>query len=171
MAFLFLVFFLATAGNGPDASVWIALIAVIGSIAALLTPLYSNRQRRQEKIEDWRRQDEIAKRQDSKLDSINTLVDGHMTASMQATLIEMTTALALMKEVVDLKKSAKKKVSPESLAVIHHMEEKIATLSKDLAKREADAREAGLQIKTAASEAQSKIDETAKEAKSIVVNS
>lgn len=157
--------FMAAAINGRvDPSVWIALIAVIGSIAALLTPLYSSRQRRKEKIEDWRRQDEITKRQDSKLDSINTLVDGHMTASMQATLIEMTTALALMKEVVDLKKTARKKVSPESLAVIHHMEEKIATLSKDLAKREADAKEAGLHITTAAAEAQSKIDETAKKA-------
>lgn len=157
---------MAAAINGRvDPSVWIALIAVIGSIAALLTPLYSSRQRRKEKIEDWRRQDEITKRQDSKLDSINTLVDGHMTASMQATLIEMTTALALMKEVVDLKKTARKKVSPESLAVIHHMEEKIATLSKDLAKREADAKEAGLHITTAAAEAQLKIDQGTTETK------
>lgn len=154
--------FAAVSNGRVDPSVWIAAIAFLTSLAAVAAPLYSARQRRLEKIEDWKRQDEVAKRVDSKLDSINTLVDGHMTASMQATLIEMTTALALMREVIDLKKATKKKVSLESLAVIKHMEEKIATLTKDLAKRVADSKEAELHITTAAAEVQLKIDEAAK---------
>lgn len=98
------------------------VVAVIGPVILVFANGY---QRRKERKEDWRRQDEVAKRVaqvaraakpiPGQLKSIHALVNSNMTAQMEANL-------SLMKEVMGLKESAGKNIDKASKTRIRNME-------------------------------------------------
>jgi len=120
-------------------------------------------QRRLEKVEDYRRQDEVsdkvdaaakqaataasllvesnkkvadtAKSQGAKLDQIHVLVNSNMTASMQGELDAYKSNLVLLEEISSLRKAAGQDPSPTTMAVIESTKKKIAELDAQLADR------------------------------------
>lgn len=160
-------------------NVVIALIAAFGAgTVGLAGQLLLGRQaaklRREEKQEDWARQDKVAEqaeraaallleRQDAvaaqaaeaasllldanervaetaavtngKLDVIHTLVNSNMTAAMQAELDATVRELAMMHEVIDMKRAAGAEPSVAALAAVEATATKIDELQVTLADR------------------------------------
>jgi hypothetical protein len=70
-----------------------------------------------------------------KLDVIRGLVDGAMTAALQSELDALLTSLAMMREVMDLKKSGGHDPTPQAITALHATEAKIAELRVTIADR------------------------------------
>jgi hypothetical protein len=71
----------------------------------------------------------------SKLDVIHGLVNSNMSAAMQSELDALTTSLAMMNEVVDLKRSSGSEPTAEAVISIQDTEAKIAELRATIADR------------------------------------
>ena len=78
---------------------------------------------------------ETARVQGDKLDEIHVLVNSNLTASMESELVAHKAALALMKEMVDIKESSGKKPSRDLLSGIAVSEKKVSELSAKLSDR------------------------------------
>ncbi len=143
----------------------VAVPAVFASsVVPLLTLWMTSRNKRIERSEDWARQDEVAKRlsaqqkltdirvdeqsqmlksakaeralTDDKIDSIHFLVNSNMTAAMQAELDATRREVALMFEVIELKKASGKQPTAEVLAAITATKNRIAELQASLVDRQ-----------------------------------
>lgn len=156
-----------------DAASIISLI-VIGAVAvftSITAPLIlahrTERMHREDKLEEYRRQDEVARKAaqaaadlvasqkqiadqaaeaatlllaanervaatarvtNSKLDTIHGLVNSSMTAAMHSELDALVTSLALMHEVMDMKRTAKSEPTAEALLAVRTTEAKISEL-------------------------------------------
>jgi hypothetical protein len=88
-----------------------------------------------------------------KLDVIHTLVNSNLTTEMQGRLEEMEARLALMREVVDLKRAAGKKPTVAVNAAIKATEAGIAGLQTELAERLQQNKVAEKQMKASPSSA------------------
>ena len=116
---------------------WIAIVSMI--LAPVMLSYLTNRQRRAEKREDWKRQDEVARRLEiaqkdntHRLDEIHTLVNSDMTAARQSELNQTRLTLATMRKVVAISKTPP---SPEDLAAIESTESRILELETIIADR------------------------------------
>lgn len=136
---------------------WVAAIVAIGTVfSPLLLSWLTGRQRRAEKKQDWKRQDEVAEQAakaaalllaqnkvvaaaagiiNEKLDTIHTLVNSQMTAALQSESDAITRELAMMKEVIALKRASGQEPSQGALEAIVATEAKIAELRAVLADR------------------------------------
>lgn len=141
----------------PSDIVTLALIAAIPTFTTPLVMAVVNHQiARQQKQEDYARQDVVAakaaeaaelllasnekvakaaKVTDEKLDVIHTLVNSNMTAAMKSELDAITRELAMMQEVVELKRTAGKEPSTAALSSIESTKDKIKELQVEVAKR------------------------------------
>jgi len=145
-------------------NVWLALIVAIPAmLSPVIMSWLTNRQMRLGKAEDYARQDAVAAKVDAaaakaaeaaklllaanervaattvitngKLDVIHTLVNSSLTTAVQDSLDARRISLALMLEIVELKKVAGKQPTRESLAAISSVKAKIAELETLLADR------------------------------------
>jgi hypothetical protein len=66
---------------------------------------------------------------------IHTLVNSNMTAAMQAELDATIRELAMMQEVIDIKRSVGQEPSPASLAALQRTEERVGELRATLQDR------------------------------------
>lgn len=161
--------------NGFYIAIVAALSAALTStIAPILLAVIAYRQRRQEKFDEYTRQDQVAarvedaarkllQRQDevaakaaeaaklllannervaadaekanAKLDVIHTLVNSNMTAALQSEMDATTRELAMMREVVELKRAAGSDPTTEVLAAIEATKMKLGELAATLADR------------------------------------
>ncbi len=138
--------------------IWLALIvAMTTAVTTTITPvsmaLITARTARRDKLEDYARQDAVAAKAaeaaklliaanvrveasargtSDKLDAIHSLVNSNMTAAMQAELDATVRELAMMREVIELKRTAGKEPSPESLAAKEMTKTRIAELTAAL---------------------------------------
>jgi hypothetical protein len=141
------------------------LIVAFGVVVGpLLLAYLTGRQRRTEKIEDYKRQDAVAaqaaeaarlllasNRQaaavaqmtNTKLDVIHTLVNSTLTAAIEAQLDATVQQLAMMRQVVALAGNGEMGPSDESLAAV---ESKIAELRVSLSDRMEQTRVAEAQM-------------------------
>lgn len=141
--------------------IWLALTVAIpaiitGAVAPLATVLIANRGRRKDKEQDWARQDAVAAQAaeaaklllaanervaataeaaNAKLDVIHTLVNSNLTAAMQAELDATVRELAMMNEVIDLKRANGHEPSVNTLATVKATELRISELKATLADR------------------------------------
>ncbi len=134
-----------------------------GTLAPIAIAVVQYRINRAERIENNTRQDTIANRAsevairaeetaklllaanervasdtratNSKLDVIHTLVNSNMTAALQAELDATVRELAMMNEVVELKKVAGHKPGPETLLAINSTAARISELKSTIADR------------------------------------
>ena len=149
-----------------DTAQWIAL-AVAAS--AILTGPFSTaivayviyRIRRAEKVEDDARQDAIATKTDEvarrlkrstastngKLDVIHALVNSSLTTSMRSEYDAVRREMAMMIEVIGLKKASGLEPSVEVLAEVEATKTKAAELSSRLTERDAQQSKVDAQIK------------------------
>jgi hypothetical protein len=131
-------------------AVVVALIVLFGTVTSPLFLSYlNNRQRRDERREDYARQDAVAEQAaeaarlllesnkrvaatavitNGKLDVIHTLVNSNMTAAMQAELDRTQEVLVMLREVIALNEAAGRAASPETLARIDATERKVGEL-------------------------------------------
>lgn len=152
-------------------TVLIALIVFTGSvIGPLLLALLTGRQRRKEKEQDYKRQDEVARRVEKvakkaataagrvstvattlvasnsetnkKLDVIHTLVNSNMTKAMQGELDANIVTLASLKELIELKKAAGKEPTKEALSAIETVEKNIHELKLSMTDRAKQSKKA-----------------------------
>lgn len=146
-------------------SVWLALITAV--VAPTILAVIQQWFKRQDKKQDWDRQDEVARqakeaadkvaakveevavkadavaldlkgtndRVIGKLDVIHTLVNSNMTAAMQAEFDATTRELAMMHEVVELKKVQGHEPSVKTLAAIDSTNSRLSELGTALADR------------------------------------
>jgi hypothetical protein len=117
-------------------------VALIVGVFGFLGPYLLKRQ-------DWKRQDDVAKRvaeaavllvesgktTNTKLDEIHTLVNSNMTESMQAELAATVRELATLQEVVHLKESTGQSPSDDTRVAIQVAKGRIAELRAVLADR------------------------------------
>ncbi len=130
--------------------IWLALIvAVPATLSPLAMAWFTARTKREEREQDWARQDIVAARllvsnkqvaentriTNGKLDVIHMLVNSNMTAAMQNEHDAVIRELAMMREVIDLKRAAGQEPSIEVLAAIEATEAKIAELKIVLSER------------------------------------
>jgi hypothetical protein len=138
------------------------IVTAIGSpaVLAILSSYLTNRARRKEKVEDWKRQDEVADRvkeaatlvqevaktaaetttdTNGKLDElkkgqkqIHTLVNSNLTASMRRELDATVRELAGMNELVAVKRKLGDEPSEATLTTIKVTEETIRELTATL---------------------------------------
>lgn len=153
-------------------NVWIAVITAL--VAPSLLAVFQQYFRRQEKQQDWDRQDKVAEQAaqaaqlllerqtisarkvdeaasllkennkavavtaaetQGQLRQIHTLVNSNMTAAMQSEMDQREIALALMNEVIDLKKSSGIQPSTETKATLEQMAASIDELNAKLSDR------------------------------------
>ena len=130
--------------------VYIAVIVAISSMfGPVLMAWVTYRVQRAQRLEDWARQDEVARRVEQvathaaaaaqttsdKLDVIHTLVNSNMTAALQSEFDAVTRELVMMKEVILLNRASGQEPSVDALAAITTTEAKIAELSSILTDR------------------------------------
>jgi len=144
------------------------LIAAIVAFAGIIGPAFlawvNGNQRRAEKLEDYRREDEVAAKAaeqgklivasvvantaeiasnsittNGKLDVIHTLVNSNMTQAMQAELDATIAQLVLMREVIDMKKASGVVPSEDTVSAISIIEKRIAELTVQLQERSSAA--------------------------------
>lgn len=111
------------------------IVAISSTIAPLLLAWISGRQRRAEKLEDYKRQDEVAARDkaiDKKLDIIHTLVNSNMTKALQAELEAVLAQVVLLREVTRLKGVAP---TPELLDSMEVLDDRVSELTIQLKER------------------------------------
>ena len=132
---------IAAAGIEP---VWYAVIA---SIVAAITPLLTAWMHRQNKAQDWKRQDEVADRLlkanaqvvntskviDGKLDAIHVLTNGTVRAGLERELDDARAKLVMLRIIAGLQKGA---VDPDAQGLIEDTKKKIARIEKALADHE-----------------------------------
>lgn len=133
------------------------IVAVIVSvISPMMLTLMQGRQRRAEKVEDWRRQDLVADRvaraaevleertsgTDAKLDQlheqgveIHALVNSNMTSAMRAELDAIERELLVLEELTAMKKAAGHPVEPRTHDAIEVARARIAELGASLQDR------------------------------------
>ncbi len=140
-----------------DSGILIAVI--VGAMAVLGQQLQSrsaSKARREDKEEDWARQDAVASQAakaaelllaqnkvvaetatttNEKLDVIHTLVNSNMTAAMQAEYDATVRELAMMREVIRLNKVAGTEPSVEATAAVDATEIKVGELKATLEDR------------------------------------
>lgn len=149
---------------GTTTTIILAAIIVAGSssLSAWLHARQDHRLRAAERREDAERQDvasdraaeqtrilidtneriayrtaEAAVMLEGKLDVIHTLVNSSMTAAKQSEFDAIERELAMMKEVVALRRSAGEEPTAETLATMDSIERKLRELSTELAERRA----------------------------------
>jgi uncharacterized protein Yka (UPF0111/DUF47 family) len=149
-------------------AVFVALIvAIAGLIGPVVLSHFNNKQRKEELVETYRRQDQVANQAkeaakllleanekvaeraevtNSKLDVIHTLVNSNMTAAMQAELDATTRELAMMKEVVRLNKVMGHEPSKEALSAIDTTLRRIDELRVNMEDRYKQSKIVELQI-------------------------
>jgi len=141
--------------------IYLALIVAIptilsATVSPIIMSLINNRNRRKEKQEDYARQDAVAEQAakaakllvaanervadtakvtNGKLDVIHTLVNSNMTAAMQAELDARLENLALLLEVVEMKRAAGHSPNEETLVLIETTKRKITELKSSLGDR------------------------------------
>lgn len=157
-----------------DSAIVISLLAFAGVILSpILVAWLTGKQRHQEKLQDWERQDQVATKVSEaaeklaesnkimtasaestgrKLDVIHTLVNSNMTAALQGELNATLRELAMMQEVLALKSKSGLTPTPEALAAIQSAEKAIAELTTTLAERLSQAKL--VEAQTAISQAQ-----------------
>jgi cell division septation protein DedD len=113
----------------------VLLSAIVIALSTIFTPLLIARQ-------SFKRQDEVAARLDhsdkeinTKLDTIHTLVNSNMTAAMQSEFDATVRELAMMLEVIELKKSGGLDPSVDAKAAVEITQLKIAELKAQLEDR------------------------------------
>lgn len=142
-------------------AVWLAMIVAASStfgpvVVASVTARIKSRENQQnqenarnERAENYARQDLVAKRlqeatekaaskveeTNNKLDIIHTLVNSNLTAAMQSEHDAMVRELAMIYEVIDLKKKAGHKPTVEALAAVKATETRLAELHGQIADR------------------------------------
>ena len=128
-----------------NGSVWAPVLVaiIVAVIGPMLINAMNNRQRREERQEDKRQRDEVAQRLvkmdnkvGGKLDVIHTLVDGSMTAAMHSELNATVRELAMMNEVIDLKRANGHEPTQETLTTLEATQTKIDDLYMSLSARE-----------------------------------
>jgi hypothetical protein len=145
-------------------TIWLALIvAVPAMLSPLLMALLTNRHAAAKEARDHARQDvvaaqvadtarllkantkavaETAAETHSQLKVIHTLVNSNMSAAMQAEHDATARELAMMREVIDLKRKNGHEPSDEAMTAIKATEAKIAELKLALADRQTQAKAA-----------------------------
>lgn len=128
-------------------NVWIAVLAAtVAAVATVIGPVVlsitNSRSRTREKVEDWKRQDEVAARLLSanntvtrKLDVIHGLVNSSLTTAMRNELEASERVVVLMEEVMRLNKEANREPSNISIVTLHAMKVKIIELRANLSDR------------------------------------
>ena len=121
----------------------VAVAVIVSVLAPVLLAALTNRQRRQERLDNWARQDEIELRQkenSEKLDIIHHLVNSQLTAVMQAEadalLHELQATireLAMMKQMMDLHELDGKMPDNDLLLAVVRTEAVITRLTENLA--------------------------------------
>lgn len=139
------------------------IVALSSTIGPMLMAWLTNRHLRKQKIEDYRRQDEVARKAEEvavrvasnaramqlagerqekfavitqgKLDVIHALVNSSMTAAMQAELDATVRELAMMREVILLNRIAGKEPSVDALAAVELTATRISELATALSDR------------------------------------
>ncbi len=134
-----------------------ALIAATGTILSpLLLAYMTNRQRRVEKREDYKRQDLVAAQAaeaaalllaanervaestavtNEKLDVIHTLVNSHMTAAMQSEFDATVRELAVMRELAAVHEAAGRQPGEHTVSAIEVTQSKVDELRTNLVER------------------------------------
>lgn len=130
----------------------LAVAIIAGVLGPVILAWLTGRQRHAEKVEDWRRQDEVAARlvvankvvsansdkldaNTDKLDEIHTLVNSNMTKVMQAELDATVREAALMREVVELNRAAGREPTQHMLDAIVETDAKINELRANIKDR------------------------------------
>jgi len=137
---------------------------IFASITApLILAHRTERMHREDQLSDYQRQDAVAKAAadaaaaahkaatviqehtavtvvklndaNEKLDVIHGLVNSNMSAAMQSELDALVTSLAMMREVIDLKRSGGSEPTEESLIALRDTEAKISELKTTVAER------------------------------------
>jgi hypothetical protein len=110
-------------------------------VAVLLAHTLQQRQAGERKV-DMERQDKVADQvlsaselTNTKLETIHILVNSNMTAAMQAEKDAIVRELAMMKEVIELNRSAGREPSKEAIEAIEYTQAKIDELSAQLEDR------------------------------------
>lgn len=112
------------------------VVAIFASITApLILAARTERMHREDREANWARQDELAAKTNGKLDVIHTLVNSQLTAAMQSELDAIVRELAMMLEVIELKKAAGFEPTPDALAALAAAQAKIAELTAALEDR------------------------------------
>ena len=127
-----------------DPAVVAVVVAVFASITApLILAVFTARMHRQDREADWARQDILSERAadgvketNGKLDVIHELVNSNLTAEIQAKLDALITTLAMLHEVIDLKRAAGREPTSGALAAVEATEAKIAEARRQLAERQ-----------------------------------
>jgi hypothetical protein len=135
----------------PVSVIIVAAIAVFTSLTApLLLAWRTERMHRRDRLDDWARQDRLAAGAaraaraaaaataavtNEKLDVIHGLVNGNLTAAMQAELDALRVSAAMMHEVMALRQAAGQEPSADAAAALAATEAKIASLTAALAER------------------------------------
>lgn len=157
------------ADTGSMVVVWLAAIAVVGSlvtsvVAPMVMASVQNRHRREEKEEDWKRQDEVAKRAkeasdqqqavlaviDGKVNAIHTLTNAEKTAAIERQLDGAKTQLAMLREIKSLKGRAGKGTLSASDAAILTLQQQIEVMEADLVERARQTAVAEAQLRASA---------------------
>jgi hypothetical protein len=134
----------------------LAIALVVAVIGPVILSLLTGRQRRREKILDWAREDEVARKAaqvaqdlrdsqrstDFQLERIHTLVNSNMTAQMEDSLASKKAELAALLEVADLKRAAGVEPSSTALSTINLIKSDIARKEAELADRLAATKKA-----------------------------
>jgi hypothetical protein len=136
----------------------IVIIIVVSIFTSLTAPLVlaylTSVQHRRDREADWERQDAVAARAEAaarlyqnetngKLDVIHVLVNSNMTAAMRSELEAVTRELAVMREMIALRKEQGREPSAETLAAVAIVEARIFRLALQIDERENAARKAG----------------------------
>lgn len=142
-------------------AVWLAMIVAASStfgpvIVATVTARIKRNEKKEdqehartERNENYARQDLVAKRlqeateraaskaqeTNNKLDVIHTLVNSNLTAAMQSEHDAIVRELAMIYEVIDLKKKAGHKPTVEALAAVKSTETRLSELHEQIAER------------------------------------
>lgn len=140
-------------------AITVALTTLVTSTLGPLSIAYlTYRTRRQERLEDWARQDEVARhakdvalqqaaqarittteiaRNSDKLDVVHSLVNSQLQAALQAEHDALVVQLALMKEMMAMRSGGG--TTPEALAAIEKVQERISELEVIIKERNAKA--------------------------------
>lgn len=126
------------------------IVAITSMFGPLILAMLTNKQRRAEKQEDYKRQDAVAEAAKQavtavnhaseistvKLDAIHALVNSNLTAVMKAELDATVRELRLMKEVIRLNRALGQEPTGEVLQSLAEAETNVSTLKSRIETRE-----------------------------------
>lgn len=153
-------------------AIWVALIvAVPSTIGPLLVARATGRERRKDQEQDWARQDKVVEQAEEaaellrksnqeqaaaaaavaaatqgQLQAIHVLVNSNLTGAIQDQLAAREGQLAVMLELVDLKRATGREPTSEALAAIESTQAVISELRTRLADRQRQTEVADEQI-------------------------